>query len=660
MAWSVFALTLVLGVSCGRPPVTNRAKLERQEAVERHQAQIDPPAINLPKQLVSCKCLQPPPPPSHFTPFAPQPTRATNPRDLRDPRLFQAPRFNALLLCLEHRHYGGYDFDAVPKFDLEGLHFLSSRQALEDVAAFRVYAAEVAMPEPPPLPDNVAARSDADNTAAAEYPPLPPPGTAAAATDPVNGDAAEYPPLPPPDTATAVKDLDNMAAVENPSPTPALEDDAPPLPAPLEPPQSHDILGDGAREMQLPKRPVQTGQLSEMQKINLDIATAAVTGRLEDNPFIQGLLIKCVRTLEKSERGIVSLRGRASNAVSSTEQSLVADAALTLCMSAGGNAALAKQLGQNTKPPQAVLDDLHSMSLPCPALALMSSNIEILEENLKIVDQLCWRDAEMPTQRLFLAIDHTYLQRCFQQIKLNNRCGIVGGCWWADYEQNAFIHIEDLPPDCLKQKKACLRNNVAGWAGMGVITSNQYNNNRCSITSCNIRLLCGNLSLMSEALPSELDALVELDRFQQEAWCLSRPRGLPIRIDVAGYVLCDAPDLLVNAQNNPAVGLVEALKALVRVQEMMQAADLYTLPSFGSGGPVKAYVHLRELALLAREAGVSTQDFAHCEMKASQRMIMVNTGSIPYRSFGPTPTSSTTTRPEVAAAGAVADWLGAF
>ena len=113
------------------------------------------------------------------------------------------------------------------------------------------------MPEPPPLPDNVAARSDADNTAAAEYPPLPPPGTAAAATDPVNGDAAEYPPLPPPDTATAVKDLDNMAAVENPSPTPALEDDAPPLPAPLEPPQSHDILGDGAREMQLPKRPVQ-------------------------------------------------------------------------------------------------------------------------------------------------------------------------------------------------------------------------------------------------------------------------------------------------------------------------------------------------------------------------------------------------------------------
>ena len=39
----------------------------------------------------------------------------------------------------------------------------------------------------------------------------------------------------------------------------------------------------------------------------------------------------------------------------------------------------------------------------------------------------------------------------------------------------------------------------------------------------------------------------------------------------AGYVLCDAPELLKNAQANPAIGLVEALKALVRVQDMMQA-----------------------------------------------------------------------------------------
>ncbi|CAK9042668.1 Thymus-specific serine protease (Serine protease 16) [Durusdinium trenchii] len=172
MAWSVFALTLVLGVSCGRPPVTNRAKLERQEAVERHQAQIDPPAINLSNSSLQSFCQQ------RLDHFNKTNQKTWCQRFAVDDSFYQrgersvvflcvggedrpwgtsgwphlqtcnnmvqlAPRFNALLLCLEHRHYGGYDFDAVPKFDLEGLHFLSSRQALEDVAAFRVYAAEV-------------------------------------------------------------------------------------------------------------------------------------------------------------------------------------------------------------------------------------------------------------------------------------------------------------------------------------------------------------------------------------------------------------------------------------------------------------------------------------------------------------------------------------
>eukprot|EP00438_Fugacium_kawagutii_P023080 Skav219022 [mRNA] locus=scaffold2142:532419:534661:+ [translate_table: standard] len=39
--------------------------------------------------------------------------------------------------------------------------------------------------------------------------------------------------------------------------------------------------------------------------------------------------------------------------------------------------------------------------------------------------------------------------------------------------------------------------------------------------------------------------------------------------------------------------------------------------SSSSWGQRQAYVHLRELALLAKEAGVSTQDFANVEMKVS-------------------------------------------
>ena len=45
-----------------------------------------------------------------------------------------------MLLCLEHRYYGGAAFDAVPSFQKEHLRFLSSRQALRDAVAFQSYA----------------------------------------------------------------------------------------------------------------------------------------------------------------------------------------------------------------------------------------------------------------------------------------------------------------------------------------------------------------------------------------------------------------------------------------------------------------------------------------------------------------------------------------
>ncbi|CAL1145558.1 unnamed protein product [Cladocopium goreaui] len=61
-----------------------------------------------------------------------------------------------------------------------------------------------------------------------------------------------------------------------------------------------------------------------------------------------------------------------------------------------------------------------------------------------------------------------------------------------------------------------VRQNIGGWAGFGVITSNQYNNNRCPTTSCNIKLLCGNLSAFRRATMSDLDALVMLQQHQRE------------------------------------------------------------------------------------------------------------------------------------------------
>lgn len=63
-------------------------------------------------------------------------------------------------------------------------------------------------------------------------------------------------------------------------------------------------------------------------------------------------------------------------------------------------------------------------------------------------------------------------------------------------------------------------DNVANWAGQGVIiTAPQYNSQRCDRTSCNIALLCGNLSeIASNATP--IDALVQLRQHQQQEMLL--------------------------------------------------------------------------------------------------------------------------------------------
>ena len=47
-----------------------------------------------------------------------------------------AKDFGAIMLAVEHRYYGGADFDGVTSFDTENLKYLSSRQALADLAGF--------------------------------------------------------------------------------------------------------------------------------------------------------------------------------------------------------------------------------------------------------------------------------------------------------------------------------------------------------------------------------------------------------------------------------------------------------------------------------------------------------------------------------------------
>eukprot|EP00931_Biecheleriopsis_adriatica_P003876 TRINITY_DN105632_c0_g1_i1.p1 TRINITY_DN105632_c0_g1~~TRINITY_DN105632_c0_g1_i1.p1 ORF type:complete len:3685 (-),score=854.42 TRINITY_DN105632_c0_g1_i1:104-9952(-) len=132
-----------------------------------------------------------------------------------------------------------------------------------------------------------------------------------------------------------------------------------------------------------------------------------------------------------------------------------------------------------------------------------------------------------------------------------------------------------------------------------------------------VRLLClgaANDHARGEKVCIAFDELLPEERAKLTRWLTAD--GISQR---PGYVLCDAPDLLKNAEVNPAVSLPLALKILVRVQELVQDADADFARSLAPDN-VKSYVHLRELALLAREA-TSAQEFTTAELRVTTEIL---------------------------------------
>lgn len=116
---------------------------------------------------------------------------------------------------------------------------------------------------------------------------------------------------------------------------------------------------------------------------NLRIATAAVKGTLQQHPLVQGLTLSALDMVEKEDRGIFTLAGRPTNH-SETERMLMADAALQLAL-LSGNKTLARKLGIAATKLKMSLDDLFSLNLPSPGLAL--SFPDVLTQNFIIIDQ---------------------------------------------------------------------------------------------------------------------------------------------------------------------------------------------------------------------------------------------------------------------------------
>ena len=185
-----------------------------------------------------------------------------------------------------------------------------------------------------------------------------------------------------------------------------------------------------------------------MQLLNAELAKQIVGGRLDGNPFVQGILIQCLTRLEKAERGIETCRGRAADSTF-TKSSLVENAALQLAI-AGCNRQLAAELGQKMAPTKIKLEELERLSLPNPAMSLLSSNVDQLRQNLQLVDQRHGRSATMSPKRLMLGFDATYLLRGVSQFKMNDVVGLVGGPWSPSKEDLSFVPIDAVRRDMEK------------------------------------------------------------------------------------------------------------------------------------------------------------------------------------------------------------------
>jgi len=121
------------------------------------------------------------------------------------------------------------------------------------------------------------------------------------------------------------------------------------------------------------------------------------------------------------------------------------------------------------------------------------------------------------------------------------------------------------------------------------------------------RLLClasANDHASGDTVKEAFDDLPVADKRQLTRWLTND--GIHQK---PGYVLCAAPELLRNAQANPAVGLAAAMRMLVRVQERCDAAASLRFST------LKVYVHLKDLAMWANEAGGVAGEFDQARLE---------------------------------------------
>lgn len=198
----------------------------------------------------------------------------------------------------------------------------------------------------------------------------------------------------------------------------------------------------------------------ELESVNVAIAKATIDGKLDANPFVQGLLLKLLSKLDKTSRG-VDERGRKASC-SETERRLIESAAFSFALM-GGNREMALELGQCITPPKLRVDRLPALGLPNPALALRAEATDQLQSNLELIDQRYARGPLKTQRRLILGLDHTYVDKTLSQAFVCGMRGLVGGAWHPAKEGEEMIPFAKMTKESALTPKAPLMLETLLW-----------------------------------------------------------------------------------------------------------------------------------------------------------------------------------------------------
>ena len=130
-----------------------------------------------------------------------------------------------------------------------------------------------------------------------------------------------------------------------------------------------------------------SGQLSDMEQVNMSLANACLVGKLSNHPLIQGLLLSCLKKIEREEAGMDSRgRNRASSALAVPQGLEIARQAGRDLAILGGSAKLLKAFGVAKTAGPNLFEQLDKAGLPNPVLSLAIEGR--VQENMRLIDHM--------------------------------------------------------------------------------------------------------------------------------------------------------------------------------------------------------------------------------------------------------------------------------